>query len=260
MGCQPRYIPDELMDDLAHCCHDFHINTPLRLAFFLGQCGEESGGLRYPLEIASGSAYEWRSDLGNNHAGDGVKFAGTGWIQVTGRHNHQKFSDYLAGIGKADPKIMEVGKTYTCNRYPWSISGYWWLSNGMNELCDKRPDVDRVGQRVNGVYPPETYRDGDSRVYIAYSNGSSRMFCDVPTLRKWLKLPKGIPSRDSFDSWIASIEAADQERASKKAQPLTGEPLMEGKAPNLSQELLATGFGPEAHEEEDPVANTRMVT
>ena len=154
MGCLPRYIPDELMDDLAHCCHDFHINSPLRLAYFLGQCGEESAGLRYPLEIASGSAYEWRSDLGNNHAGDGVKFAGTGWIQVTGRHNHQKFSDYLASIGKADPKIMEVGKTYTCNRYPWSISGYWWLSNGMNELCDKRPDVDQVGRRVNGQMPP----------------------------------------------------------------------------------------------------------
>jgi hypothetical protein len=24
----------------------------------------------------------------------------------------------------------------------------------MNELCDGHPDVDRVGQRVNGQYPP----------------------------------------------------------------------------------------------------------
>ena len=87
-------------------------------------------------------------------------------------------------------------------------------------------------------------------------------FRDVVKLRKWLKLPKGIPSRDSFDSWIASIEAADQERVSKKAQPLTGGPLMEGNGPNLSQELLATGFGPEvfAEEEEDPTANTKMIT
>ena len=70
-------------------------------------------------------------------------------------------------------------------------------------------------------------------------------FRDVAKLRKWLKLPKGIPSRDSFDSWIASIEAADQERAAKK-KPLPQE--------GLSDELLATGFGPEVHEEEEPTA------
>ena len=154
MGCQPRYLPDELMDDLAHCCQDFHINTLLRLAYFLGQVGEESGGLRYPLEIASGSAYEGRSDLGNHLPGDGVRFKGAGFIQTTGRHNHQRFSDYLTRIGKADPRIMVEGSTYSGNRYPWSISGFWWMDNGMNELCDSRPDADRVGQRVNGQMPP----------------------------------------------------------------------------------------------------------
>lgn len=160
MGCLPRYLPDDLMDDLAACCRDFHINTPLRLAYFLGQIGTESAGLRYPVEIASGSAYEGRSDLGNTHAGDGVKFAGTGFIQVTGRHNHQMFADYLAKLGKPDPKIMGLGKTYTAEHYAWSISGHWWFRNGMNEMCDGRPDIDRVGQRVNGVYPP---RGAESR-------------------------------------------------------------------------------------------------
>ena len=107
----------------------------------------------------------------------------------------------------------------------------------------------------------ETGSDTNGRFYIAYSSRASLFFRDVVALRKWLKLPKGIPSRDSFDSWIASIEAADQERASKKAKPLTGEPLMEGNGPNLSQELLATGFGPEVFaEEEDPTANTKMIT
>ena len=159
MGCLPKYLPDDLMHDLADCCETFDITGP-RLAYFLGQCGEESGGLRYPMEIASGAAYEWRSDLGNTHAGDGVKFAGTGWLQCTGRHNHQRFADYLASIGKADPKILEVGKTYTANRYPWTISGFWWHDNRMNELCDQygwNPtdhQIDNVGRRVNGVMPP----------------------------------------------------------------------------------------------------------
>ena len=106
----------------------------------------------------------------------------------------------------------------------------------------------------------ETGLDASGRFYIAYSSPASLFFRDVKALRKWLKLPKGVASRDSFDSWIASIEAADQERVSKKAQPLTGGPLMEGKVPNLSPELLATGWGPEVHEEEDPTANTKMIT
>ena len=107
----------------------------------------------------------------------------------------------------------------------------------------------------------ETGLDWNGRYYIAYSSPASLFFRDVKALRKWLKLPKGVASRDSFDSWIASIEAADQERVSKKAQPLTGGPLIEGKGPNLKQELLETGFGPEVFaEEEDPTANTKMIT
>ena len=98
----------------------------------------------------------------------------------------------------------------------------------------------------------ETGLDGNGRFYIACSSRASQFFRDVVALRKWLKLPKGIPSRDSFDSWIASIEAADQERAAKKKTlPQEG----------LSDELLATGFGPEAfQDDEDPTAHTRMIT
>ena len=154
MGCLPRYLDDGLMDDLARCCEVFEINTPVRLAYFLGQVGEESAGLRYPLEIASGAAYEWRSDLGNDHPGDGRKFKGAGFIQVTGRAHAQHFSDYMRDHGHYDAHIMEEGSRYTGNHYPWSVSGWWWQSNGMNHYCDRRPDVDRVGQRVNGVYPP----------------------------------------------------------------------------------------------------------
>jgi hypothetical protein len=95
----------------------------------------------------------------------------------------------------------------------------------------------------------ETYRDWNGRVFIACSGNVSMMFSDPVSLRKWLKLPKGIPMRESFDSWIASLEAAD----AAKRKPLAEE--------GLSDELLATGFGPEAHlDESDPNYQTRMVT
>ena len=100
----------------------------------------------------------------------------------------------------------------------------------------------------------ETGLDWNGRYYIAYSSRASQFFRDVAVLRKWLKLPKGIPSRDSFDSWIASIEAADQERAAKRTSNLAEV----RSAP--SAELLATGFGPECDlDESDPNYQTRTV-
>ena len=158
MNCSTESISDSLMDDFARCV-DLYNMDDVSIAYFLGQCGHESGGLRYPMEIHDGSNYENRTDLGNIYPGDGVKFAGTGWIQVTGRYNHQAFSDYLQKKDDYDHKIMEVGKTYTSEVYPWSISGHWWHNNNMNAYCATNPGVDRVGQRVNGRYLPNGYED-----------------------------------------------------------------------------------------------------
>lgn len=61
----------------------------------------------------------------------------------------------------------------------------------------------------------ETGRDWNGRFFIAYTKGAS-VFLRCPIeVRRWLKLPAKIPSREAFDSWIASLDAADKE------QPLT---------------------------------------
>jgi predicted chitinase len=158
MGCAVSSLPDDLMDDFAYCCELYGFDR-LNIGYFLGQCGHESAGLRYPVEIHDGSNYEGRQDLNNIYPGDGVKFAGTGWIQVTGRYNHQAFSDYLQKHGQYDHKIMEVGKTYTSNKYPWSISGFWWYDNGLIQMCAKHPGVDEVGARVNGRMLPNGFEE-----------------------------------------------------------------------------------------------------
>lgn len=107
----------------------------------------------------------------------------------------------------------------------------------------------------------ETGLDWNGRYFIAYTQGASVFLRCPKEVRKWLKLPAKIPSREAYDSWIASLEAADQERVSKRAEPLTREADGVQTSPNLSQELLATGFGPECHlDESDPNYQTKMIT
>ena len=168
MLCSPDSLPDSLMDDFAECVDLYDLNE-INIAYFLGQCGHESAGLRYPVEIHDGSDYEFRRDLGNVYPGDGVKFAGTGWIQVTGRYNHSRFSEYLDKKNKHDSGILNIGKTYTSEKYPWSISGFWWYDNNMVDYCNTMPDVDEVGARVNGRYLPNGYQDRRDYTRRAFS-------------------------------------------------------------------------------------------
>jgi predicted chitinase len=82
------------------------VTDPIKLAQWMAQCKHESGYFQYLEEIASGSAYEGRSDLGNTQPGDGVKFKGRGFIQCTGRVNYQSMSKYFGVDFVNDPRKL----------------------------------------------------------------------------------------------------------------------------------------------------------
>ena len=143
-GCAQSLIKDEEVDELNVCLQKFGITTKSRLRHFLSQTAHESGGGRYKKELADGEAYEGRSDLGNTQPGDGPRFKGAGYIQLTGRANYQDFADYIH-----DPKVMQ-GVDYVAEHYPFASAGFWWQNNRMNQLCDSNPSVREVTLRVNG--------------------------------------------------------------------------------------------------------------
>jgi putative chitinase len=125
----------------------YEINTPLRIAMFLAQTAEESGELRYMREFASGEAYEGRKDLGNVHAGDGVKYKGRGLIEITGYDNYQRCS--LAVYG--DERLLDTPDILEQPSDACMSAGWFWSVNSLNDIADTG-DVKAATRKINGGY------------------------------------------------------------------------------------------------------------
>lgn len=118
-------------------------DTPIREAMFIAQVAHESGSFRYVKEIASGEAYEGRTDLGNVERGDGVRFKGRGYIQVTGRANYKACGEALGLDLIEHPELLEDIPN-ACRSAAW-----FWYIKGLNALADKE-DFLTITKRING--------------------------------------------------------------------------------------------------------------
>jgi len=120
------------------------IDTPLRQAHFLAQIGHESGQLRYNEEIADGSRYEGRRDLGNTEPGDGPRFRGRGLIQLTGRANYTAYGTAIGRDLLSDPSPVAYDAALAVD-----VACWFWMTRGLNALADI-DDVEHITRRING--------------------------------------------------------------------------------------------------------------
>lgn len=77
------------------------------LAQFLAQMAKESANFTTTKEYASGKEYEGRRDLGNVRPGDGVRYKGRGFVQITGRANYAAAEKALGLPLVKHPEIAE---------------------------------------------------------------------------------------------------------------------------------------------------------
>lgn len=130
---------------LSDTMDEFEIDTPKRQAAFLAQVAHESGQLRYTEEIASGEAYEGRSDLGNVHPGDGKQFKGRGLIQLTGRRNYRDCSLALGVDLIKEPQLLSQPQLATRS------AGWFWRSKNLNKFADSN-QFGSLTKAINGGY------------------------------------------------------------------------------------------------------------
>ena len=115
------------------------------LAAFMAQVAHESDGFNTAKEYASGSAYEGRKDLGNTQAGDGKRYKGRGYIQLTGRSNYEKAGKALGLDLVGNPSLAEDPKVAA------DVSVWFWKTKVKPQVPDFL-DTERVTKVVNGGF------------------------------------------------------------------------------------------------------------
>jgi putative chitinase len=155
----------------------FGISNPTRLAHFLSQVAHESGNFKFvnenlnygakgllgifkkyfptealalayerkPEKIAN-KVYASRMGNGDEASGEGYKFRGRGYIQLTGKDNYKAFSDFIGEDCVANPDLVAT-------KYPLTSAAFFFHKNKLWDICDKGHSHDvvtAVTKRVNG--------------------------------------------------------------------------------------------------------------
>jgi putative chitinase len=137
---------DVYLEPLNQVMDLYAINSIHRIAAFLAQLAHESGSLVYVKEIAAGTAYEGRKDLGNIHPGDGQKYKGRGLIQITGRGNYQALTDHFKVDFINNPTLLEQPLYATLS------AGWFWDKMNLNALADQvtEDSFKKITKKING--------------------------------------------------------------------------------------------------------------
>ena len=132
-----------ILPPLQEAMREAQITPGLREAHAMAQFLHESGGFQFKLEIADGQEMEGRRDLGNTQPGDGRRFKGRGWIQITGRFNYRKFGQALGLPLEQRPELAETDENAA------RIACAYWTDRGLNPFAD-RDDILTITRRING--------------------------------------------------------------------------------------------------------------
>lgn len=148
LGCQGA--PDSLVQEALRA----GISDTRELAHFLAQVAHETGGFNLSVEQGSEEyfeRYEGRSDLGNNQPGDGARYKGRGYIQLTGRSNYRYYGNLIGedlennpGLAASPSVAAKVSVAYWLDRVRPNggaldlVQGTKLINGGFNGLEDRQ--------------------------------------------------------------------------------------------------------------------------
>lgn len=152
--CLWGFIPKSIFNQLPYVIEKYNINTRNKLAHFLAQCMAESEFNRveenlnysssallktFPNRISKKTAnkiannpemignvlYKYRMGNGDYFSGDGWKYRGRGYLQLTGKENYYNFSKFIKDDVVKFPDLV-------AKKYPLDVSA-WYFQNRVKD-------------------------------------------------------------------------------------------------------------------------------
>lgn len=179
-------IPAAILAIFPDTFAKYEINSPLRAAHFLAQIAHESGDFtiktesmnystpariveiwpsRFNLDGTGGkknandyiknqeklaeAVYGGR--MGNNNPGDGFRFRGGGWLQLTGKDAYKGYASYLGKTVEDTADLLRTDNHYALDAACWE----YCINMKLNRVADQGPTDDivkKITKIVNGAY------------------------------------------------------------------------------------------------------------
>ncbi len=169
-------LPTKVLDELPSVIDTFKINSINKLTHFLAQCAHESGNFKFVKENLNYSAdgllkvfpkyfskdtaeiaarkpevianivYSNRMGNGDRASGDGWKYIGRGFIQLTGKSNYAAFGKYIGVDLIANPELVETKYPLTSAAWYFEVRKLW----GIAEQGIDEETIKKITKLING--------------------------------------------------------------------------------------------------------------
>ena len=179
-------VPDSIFKLLPESFDKYQINTSLRASHFLGQIAHESGDFtiktesmnystpsrivdvwpsRFNLDGSGGkkdakiyiknqellaeTVYGGR--MGNNQPGDGFRFRGGGFLQLTGKDSYKGYSNYLKKSVNETADLLRSDNYFALDAALWE----YVVNMKLNPVADQGMTdeiIKTITKRINGGY------------------------------------------------------------------------------------------------------------
>lgn len=157
-------IPSKVLDELPSVIDTFKIDSINKLTHFLAQCAHESSNFKVVEENLNYSAegllkifpkyfskdtahiaarkpemianivYSNRMGNGDKASGDGWRFKGRGYIQLTGKTNYSQFGKFIGVDLIANPELVATQYALTSAAWYFEVRKLWGITaEGIDE-------------------------------------------------------------------------------------------------------------------------------
>jgi putative chitinase len=169
-------LPTKVLDELPSVIDTFKINSINKITHFLAQCAHESGNFKFVEENLNYSAdgllkifpkyfskdtaaiaarkpevianIVYSNRLGNSDraSGEGWKYKGRGFIQLTGKVNYKAFGEYIKVDLIANPDLVATKYPLTSAAWYFEVRKLWSIAEqGIDEETIKK-----ITKLING--------------------------------------------------------------------------------------------------------------